>query len=231
MKWIGVILPFALAIGCGGDGEESASSDFLPTGAIEAAGEEAPSETGASEESEENSTEEASATGDVEQEGICTNGTFACQAGTLSTCEAGQWKVLENCEDPLACNPVDGNCGGCEPDCSNKACGDDGCGNSCGVCGPDAACEQGQCVSNEPEIVDSEEGGSEGSEGSEEPGMEGGGATGEGPSTVECLPNGTGKQVGDYAKNIAWKEASGDWVELHDYCGAEFVVLVESAPW
>lgn len=40
----------------------------------------------------------------------------------------------------------------CAPQCSGKACGDDGCGGSCGACGTDTACSAGgQCVSTKPE--------------------------------------------------------------------------------
>jgi len=34
----------------------------------------------------------------------------------------------------------------CQPDCYERECGDDDCGGSCGACGPDEACEDGQCV-------------------------------------------------------------------------------------
>ena len=33
----------------------------------------------------------------------------------------------------------------CQPDCSNKLCGDDGCGGSCGECAAGFECEEGQC--------------------------------------------------------------------------------------
>ena len=36
--------------------------------------------------------------------------------------------------------------GGCQPDCWNKQCGDDGCGGSCGWCWEGTQCMQGQCV-------------------------------------------------------------------------------------
>jgi agmatine/peptidylarginine deiminase len=41
---------------------------------------------------------------------------------------------------PLACP------GSCVPDCSDKACGDDGCGGSCGACTAGTVCETNQCV-------------------------------------------------------------------------------------
>ncbi|MBW2703581.1 MAG: hypothetical protein JRF33_22415 [Deltaproteobacteria bacterium] len=34
----------------------------------------------------------------------------------------------------------------CEPDCSGKTCGDDGCGGSCGTCNAGHACQANQCV-------------------------------------------------------------------------------------
>lgn len=38
-----------------------------------------------------------------------------------------------------------GVCKNCTPDCTNKQCGDDGCGGSCGSCGNNALCEQYKC--------------------------------------------------------------------------------------
>ena len=35
---------------------------------------------------------------------------------------------------------------GCVPDCDNKACGDDGCGGTCGFCEVDLGCVEGLCV-------------------------------------------------------------------------------------
>jgi hypothetical protein len=34
----------------------------------------------------------------------------------------------------------------CTPSCAGKVCGDDGCGGSCGTCGPTQLCAQSQCV-------------------------------------------------------------------------------------
>ena len=59
-------------------------------------------------------------------------------------------------ENPLACSGgcdpecsedqvcLDGEC--CIPSCEDKACGDDGCGGSCGDCGPGQACEGSACI-------------------------------------------------------------------------------------
>ncbi len=42
---------------------------------------------------------------------------------------------------------IDGQCQvGCEPDCSGKLCGGDGCSGTCGVCGGGQTCAGGQCV-------------------------------------------------------------------------------------
>ncbi|HRX84482.1 MAG TPA: GDSL-type esterase/lipase family protein, partial [Phycisphaerae bacterium] len=43
--------------------------------------------------------------------------------------------------------------GGCEPDCTGKACGDDGCGGSCGTCGLAEYCAEGICVSGDPLVA------------------------------------------------------------------------------
>ena len=37
----------------------------------------------------------------------------------------------------------------CTPSCADKVCGDDGCGGSCGTCGPTQLCAQGQCVTGQ----------------------------------------------------------------------------------
>lgn len=41
--------------------------------------------------------------------------------------------------------PENGSCP-CEPDCSGRECGNDGCGGSCGSCGSNETCDGGQCV-------------------------------------------------------------------------------------
>jgi len=45
--------------------------------------------------------------------------------------------------DNWAC--VKGQCQ-CAPACGEKTCGDDGCGGSCGQCGPGTACSDGSCI-------------------------------------------------------------------------------------
>ena len=57
-------------------------------------------------------------------------------------CDAAVGENCENCaadcgcEDPTVC--FDGEC--CTPDCTDKECGDDGCGGDCGDCGPGMIC-------------------------------------------------------------------------------------------
>ncbi|MGK0361790.1 MAG: hypothetical protein ACI9U2_004108 [Bradymonadia bacterium] len=49
------------------------------------------------------------------------------------------------CTDPEVCDADRAQCAGCAPQCDGRACGDDGCGGSCGACG-DAACVDGLCA-------------------------------------------------------------------------------------
>jgi hypothetical protein len=48
----------------------------------------------------------------------------------------------DECDAPEVC--IDGACG-CEPDCTGKQCGDDGCGGSCGSCPDSDVCSDGTC--------------------------------------------------------------------------------------
>ena len=52
---------------------------------------------------------------------------------------------MENCTNCFddCCGTGSGNC---TPNCDNKACGSDGCGGSCGVCGTKQTCSGGNCV-------------------------------------------------------------------------------------
>jgi hypothetical protein len=57
-------------------------------------------------------------------------------------CDDGNESTIDTCEE--------GVCVSCVPDCAGKACGDDGCGGSCGACSDDCPLKQeciaGQCV-------------------------------------------------------------------------------------
>ena len=44
--------------------------------------------------------------------------------------------------------------GGCTPSCNGKQCGNDGCGGSCGQCGPGQACQQGICMGGDMTCAD-----------------------------------------------------------------------------
>ena len=69
--------------------------------------------------------------------GACVGAPIACSDGDPCTDDL--------CEPASGCvyKPIPGCC---EPSCAGKACGDDGCGGSCGACGPSEACEAGACV-------------------------------------------------------------------------------------
>jgi hypothetical protein len=95
-----------------------------------------------------------------------TCGTGSCKPGTSVTCQSdGNDCTLEACEALTGCAStklsgtkcgtqaneycVAGVCQ-CVPSCAGKACGDDGCGGTCGTCINDdscskVACEAGQC--------------------------------------------------------------------------------------
>jgi hypothetical protein len=91
--------------------------------------------------------------------GVCVSETDCTEAG-LAKCDADSEAYLE-CEevepgcfkwsDPVACelnNVCDGGAcvPSCVPQCDGKQCGDDGCGDVCGVCDEHYACEAGLCV-------------------------------------------------------------------------------------
>ena len=95
--------------------------------------------------------------GDITFEGCCDGDTlFWCENGQIHSynCAAGScgWDGEDgyyNCgtsggSDPSGQHPKD--CGGCQPDCTEKECGDDGCGGACGFCGPLESCISGACV-------------------------------------------------------------------------------------
>ncbi|MBM4370776.1 MAG: hypothetical protein FJ098_03935 [Deltaproteobacteria bacterium] len=57
-------------------------------------------------------------------------------------CDDGSWGYDFNCE---AFGFDGGDCGPCLPSCEGKACGDDGCGGSCGACPAGQVCAGGLC--------------------------------------------------------------------------------------
>lgn len=82
-------------------------------------------------------------------EGTCiskeclTTGDFRCVGGLRQQCDAqGAWVDLACPSNEPFCDDSGGTvvCT-CVPNCVNKLCGDDGCGGSCGDCGPNTFCE------------------------------------------------------------------------------------------
>ena len=99
--------------------------------------------------------------GDIDYTGCCDGQTLQwCEEGVLKTINCGQkpqcgWEGASgfyNCgtdgkADPSGDNPL--LCSGeevCQPDCSGKKCGNDGCGGLCGMCTPGQSCVDHQCV-------------------------------------------------------------------------------------
>ncbi|MFH1531465.1 MAG: hypothetical protein ABIK09_12125 [Pseudomonadota bacterium] len=81
------------------------------------------------------------------EQGGCPPGERLCSESRVLECdEAGvEYVVVRDC-DALDLHCVGGECTGCLPACGGKACGDDGCGGSCGSCGPSMACSEDQCL-------------------------------------------------------------------------------------
>ena len=64
-----------------------------------------------------------------------------CQGlcGSTEGCNCGDCQAGYECSEDNRCVKI------CEPACSGKGCGDDGCGGSCGECGCGEECEGGVC--------------------------------------------------------------------------------------
>ena len=73
----------------------------------------------------------------------CAMGT--CGPGACGAMQDGCGGTIDcgGCPPGLVCKD---NLCKCQPSCSGKQCGDDGCGGSCGGCADGAACNGGQCV-------------------------------------------------------------------------------------
>ena len=86
---------------------------------------------------------------------------------------------------------------GCEPNCVNKECGDDGCGNQCGYCSSGETCTSGECVSSCTPNCNGKQCGDNGCGGS--CGSCGFGLTcnNSGQCVSSCTPNCTNKNCGD----------------------------------
>lgn len=89
-------------------------------------------------------------------------GCVGCLAGQPS-CQAacgGQNKTVGVCGAPASTDPsaccicCDSlSCESCQPQCSGKQCGDDGCGGSCGTCASGTVCQDGACVAPDPTLT------------------------------------------------------------------------------
>ena len=61
--------------------------------------------------------------------------------------KGGAMRIGEAASAALICGE-DGLCyeAACEPDCTNKVCGEDGCGGDCGICASPKVCVSGGCA-------------------------------------------------------------------------------------
>ena len=81
------------------------------------------------------------------------------------------------------------------PACEGLSCGSDGCGGTCGTCGPGDECTDGACVQCQPKC-DGKECGPDGC-GDSCGNCEGGGLCGPEQTCVDCIPQCLGKICGD----------------------------------
>jgi hypothetical protein len=85
--------------------------------------------------------------GGTEDEPICEAQEKKCDGSDLVKCNSAgsDWDFFKECADGCEAGACKGT-ESCEPSCSGKTCGDDGCGGSCGDCGEGAYCALGgQC--------------------------------------------------------------------------------------
>jgi hypothetical protein len=83
---------------------------------------------------------------------LCQNGYCACVTDVHAVCCASSVCWADSCADvsvvvaecPYGCEGA--TCLPCVPSCDGRACGDDGCDGSCGVCPQGLDCEEGACV-------------------------------------------------------------------------------------
>jgi|GEM_PF-935412 len=119
------------------------------------------------------------ASGQCEAETECGTVTYEgeCQGDTVVWCDNGTLKTYDCTTQNKTCGfqaPAGYTCvdNVCDPDCTNKQCGDDGCGGSCGTCGDDQVCLGSECVDQTPPTPDegpSEDTGGTPDEGTTEP--------------------------------------------------------------
>ena len=79
----------------------------------------------------------------------CPAGAATACKNPINLCGWDSGKLLYNCSDSHSGDPSGGYplaCEACTPVCAGKACGDDGCGGSCGNCPSGFACTAGACA-------------------------------------------------------------------------------------
>ena len=97
------------------------------------------------------------------QDQICEPGALFCEGPLLLTCNDMGSAIIDEVDcsdDGLYCSG--GECVNCQPECTGKECGDDGCGGTCGSCPDNTPCVGGFCP-NPCELAEYE-GGSQGCE-------------------------------------------------------------------
>lgn len=73
-------------------------------------------------------------------------------AGTTEVCETPCGK--ECCNQGKACDTKNMRCTSvCQPNCTNRQCGSDGCGGSCGSCPSGLGCVAGECTDCTPNCL------------------------------------------------------------------------------
>ncbi|HEY3446556.1 MAG TPA: hypothetical protein VGK67_09325 [Myxococcales bacterium] len=84
--------------------------------------------------------------------GTCTGAKQWCDeaGGVCKTCLTDLCDGV-CCGEGKICNATSKKCEGCTPDCTDRQCGDNGCGGSCGVCGVMNSCAAGKCTACMPE--------------------------------------------------------------------------------
>jgi len=90
-------------------------------------------------------------------------GVTRCNGNTVQTCAYDgdsdpclDWKDTADCTQGGTSTDFcdNGSCVPCQPECTGKVCGDDGCGGSCGTCNAGDHCENGACVADSIEPGD-----------------------------------------------------------------------------
>ncbi|MBW2702642.1 MAG: hypothetical protein JRF33_17620, partial [Deltaproteobacteria bacterium] len=76
---------------------------------------------------------------------ICQGGQTRCQGDLLELCVDNRWLPYQDCSTSDQ-HCLNGACESCTLDCTNRICGDDGCGGSCGECEVTEQCVDGDCL-------------------------------------------------------------------------------------